>query len=121
LQKTKLPAAAAPSPNKPGFLPFEGLHRAIVAFLELGHRSGADVVALNSLHPKSTMLFVLDFINDIETVRAVFATNYRATILSDETDPSKLYDLAAALDGRQVYDQAQGTNSALFLPMAQPD
>jgi type I restriction enzyme R subunit len=50
-----------------------------------------------------------------------FAAYYRATILSDETDPSKLYDLAAALDGRQVYDQAQGTNSALFLHVARPD
>jgi hypothetical protein len=42
-------------------------------------------------------------------------------LFSDETDPSKLYDLAAALDGREVYDQAQGTNSALFLHVARPD
>jgi len=51
----------------------------------------------------------------------VFATYYRTTILSDETDPSKLHDLAAALDGRQVYDQAQRTNSALFLHVTRPD
>ena len=27
--------------------------------------------------------------------------------MSDETDPDKLHDLKAALDGHQVYDQAQ--------------
>jgi hypothetical protein len=102
-------------------LPFDGLHRAIVAFLELRHRSGADVVALNRAHPKSTMLFVFDFINDSETMRAVFAAHYRTTILSNKADPSKLHDIAAALYGRLVYDQAQGTDTALFLHVARPD
>ena len=36
-----------------------------------------------------------------------FADYYRTTILSEETDPNKLHDLKAALDGYQVYADAE--------------
>ena len=36
-----------------------------------------------------------------------FADYYRTTILSEETDPNKLHDLKAALDGYQVYAPEQ--------------
>jgi len=62
---------------------------------------------LNRAHPKKHDVFVLDFINDTETIRAAFDNYYRSTILSDETDPNKLHDLVAALDAHQVYDRAQ--------------
>ena len=52
-------------------------------------------------------MFVLDFANDVETIRDAFADYYQTTILADETDPDKLHDLKADLDGCQVYDQAQ--------------
>ncbi len=58
---------------------------------------------LNRSHPKKHDVFVLDFLNDASTVRDAFAGFYRATILSDETDPDKLHDLQADLDGAQVY------------------
>ena len=58
---------------------------------------------LNRAHPKKHDVFVLDFLNDAGTVRDAFADFYRATILSDETDPNKLHDLQADLDGAQVY------------------
>jgi type I restriction enzyme R subunit len=45
--------------------------------------------------------------NDTETIRASFETFYRTTILSDETDPNRLHDLKATLDGYQVYEPAQ--------------
>ncbi|PYV00024.1 MAG: DEAD/DEAH box helicase, partial [Acidobacteria bacterium] len=51
--------------------------------------------------------FVLDFMNDAETIREAFADYYRTTILAEETDPNKLHDLKAALDGCQVYAQGQ--------------
>ena len=57
---------------------------------------------LNRAHPKKHDTFVLDFQNDVETINASFADYYRTTILSDETDPNKLHDLQAALDGYQV-------------------
>ena len=62
---------------------------------------------LNRAHPKKHDVFVLDFLNDAETIRDAFADFYRATILSDETDPDKLHDLQADLDGAQVYSQEQ--------------
>ena len=62
---------------------------------------------LNRAHPQKHDAFVLDFMNDTETIRASFETFYRTTILSDETDPNRLHDLKAALDGYQVYQTSQ--------------
>jgi type I restriction enzyme R subunit len=44
--------------------------------------------------------------NDTDTIRASFDTFYRTTILSDETDPNRLHDIKATLDGYQVYEPA---------------
>jgi type I restriction enzyme R subunit len=62
---------------------------------------------LNRAHPQKHDTFVLDFMNDSETIRASFETFYRTTILSDETDPNRLHDLKAVLDGYQVYHASQ--------------
>ena len=62
---------------------------------------------LNRAHPKKHDVFVLDFLNDADTIREAFADFYRATILADETDPNKLHDLQADLDAAQVYSEAQ--------------
>jgi type I restriction enzyme R subunit len=58
---------------------------------------------LNRAHPHKHDVFVLDFMNDAATIGAAFADYYRTTILSEETDPNKLHDLKADLDGYQVY------------------
>ena len=62
---------------------------------------------LNRAHPRKHDVFVLDFLNDSDTIREAFADFYRATILADVTDPNKLHDLQAALDGAQVYSVEQ--------------
>ena len=62
---------------------------------------------LNRAHPKKHDVFVLDFLNDADTIREAFADHYRATILADETDPDKLHDLQADLDRAQVYSAGQ--------------
>ena len=62
---------------------------------------------LNRAHPKKDNAFVLDFANDVDTIETAFAPYYRTTILSEETDPDRLHDLKAALDGYQVYGPAQ--------------
>ena len=62
---------------------------------------------LNRAHPKKHDVFVLDFLNDVDTIRDGFADFHRATILADETDPNKLHDLQADLDGAQVYSEEQ--------------
>jgi type I restriction enzyme R subunit len=60
---------------------------------------------LNRAHPHKHDTFVLDFRNDAETIEAAFAPYYRTTVLSGETDPNKLHDLKADLDGMQVYSE----------------
>ena len=62
---------------------------------------------LNRAHPKKHDVFVLDFFNDTQTIELGFADYYRTTILADETDPDKLHDLQADLDGAQVYTTHQ--------------
>jgi type I restriction enzyme R subunit len=48
---------------------------------------------LNRGHPQGTTRFVLDFLNDFDTIELAFADCYRTTILSEKTDPDKLHDL----------------------------
>jgi len=77
---------------------------------------------LNRAHPKKHDVFVLDFMNDADTIQEAFADYYRTTILAEETDPNKLHDLKAALDGYQVYAAAQVDEfAALYLGGADRD
>ena len=62
---------------------------------------------LNRAHPQKHDAFVLDFLNDADTIRDAFTDFYRTTILADETDPNKLHDLLADLDAAQVYSPEQ--------------
>jgi len=58
---------------------------------------------INRAHPQKHDVFVLDFMNNTETTAYAFSDYYRTTILSEETDPNRLHDLKAGLDGHQVY------------------
>lgn len=58
---------------------------------------------LNRAHPQKSDVFVLDFMNDTDTVQEAFEPYYRATVLAEETDPNKLHDLQADLDKSEVY------------------
>jgi type I restriction enzyme R subunit len=62
---------------------------------------------LNRAHPQKHDCFVLDFQNNGETITFAFQDYYRTTLLAEETDPNKLHDLKAALDGAQVYSPDQ--------------
>jgi type I restriction enzyme, R subunit len=62
---------------------------------------------LNRARPQKHDTFVLDFMNDADTIREAFADYYRTTLLSEETDPNKLHDLKGSLDDYQVYAQEQ--------------
>jgi type I restriction enzyme R subunit len=77
---------------------------------------------LNRAHPDKHDVFVLDFQNDAEDITKAFADYYRTTVLSEETDPNKLHDLKASLDGWQVYSPEQVDDFVtLFLGSAQRD
>ena len=83
------------------------LHTMYVDKVLSGVRAVQTLSRLNRAHPQKHEAFVLDFMNDTDTIRESFAPYYRTTILSDETDPNKLHDLKADLDGRQVYSPEQ--------------
>ena len=62
---------------------------------------------LNRAHPQKHDVFVLDFMNDADTIIEAFTAYYRTTVLSEETDANKLHDLKLALDRYQVYSGEQ--------------
>jgi type I restriction enzyme R subunit len=77
---------------------------------------------LNRAHPNKHDVFVLDFLNDSDTIEKSFADYYRTTILSEETDPNKLHDLKSDLDGADVYTQdAVDAFAQLYLGSADRD
>jgi type I restriction enzyme R subunit len=83
------------------------LHTMYVDKVLSGIKAVQTLSRLNRAHPQKHDVFVLDFMNDAETIETAFADYYRTTILSEETDPNKLHDLKAALDGYQVYAPEQ--------------
>ncbi len=79
------------------------LHTMYVDKVLSGVKAVQTLSRLNRAHPQKHDTFVLDFVNDPEAIRKAFEPYYRTTILADETDPNKLHDLKADLDGYQVY------------------
>lgn len=83
------------------------LHTMYVDKILSGIKAVQTLSRLNRAHPQKHDVFVLDFMNDTDTIREAFADYYRTTILAEETDPNKLHDLKTALDGYQVYAATQ--------------
>jgi type I restriction enzyme R subunit len=83
------------------------LHTMYVDKTLAGIKAVQTLSRLNRAHPQKHDVFVLDFMNDTDTIKEAFADYYRTTILAEETDPDRLHDLKAALDGYQVYSEAQ--------------
>jgi type I restriction enzyme R subunit len=98
------------------------LHTMYVDKILSGIKAVQTLSRLNRAHPQKHDVFVLDFMNDAETIQMAFADYYRTTILSEETDPNKLHDLKGALDGYQVYSPEQiGQFVELYLGGADRD
>jgi type I restriction enzyme, R subunit len=83
------------------------LHTMYVDKILSGIKAVQTLSRLNRAHPQKHDVFVLDFMNDVDTIQTAFSDYYRTTILSEETDPNKLHDLKATLDGYQVYSADQ--------------
>lgn len=79
------------------------LHTMYVDKMLSGIKAVQTLSRLNRAHPQKTDTFVLDFMNDADTITVAFADYYRTTVLSEETDPNKLHDLRGRLDAGQVY------------------
>jgi type I restriction enzyme R subunit len=83
------------------------LHTMYVDKVLSGIKAVQTLSRLNRSYPGKRDTFVLDFANDADIIRMAFEDYYRTTVLSDETDPNKLHDLKAELDGLQVYSADQ--------------
>ena len=83
------------------------LHTMYVDKILSGVKAVQTLSRLNRAHPKKHDAFVLDFMNDAETIQHAFADYYRTTVLAEETDANRLHDLQATLDDAQVYNEEQ--------------
>src|SRR5207249_5755755 len=63
------------------------LHTMYVDKVLSGVKAVQTLSRLNRAYPRKRDVFVLDFMNDSETIELAFADYYRTTILSEETDP----------------------------------
>ena len=59
---------------------------------------------LNRVAPGKTETLVLDFVNEPDDIQAAFQQYYETTILEEETDPNRLYDLQRRLADFDVFD-----------------
>ena len=57
---------------------------------------------LNRIYPGKDDTFVLDFVNDAETIRKAFLPYFDEAYLPEATDPNLLYDLKTKIMGAQV-------------------
>ena len=82
-----------------------------------GVRAVQTLSRLNRMAPGKREPYILDFANDSDTIKASFDDYYRATILSDETDPNKLHDIKSRLDASGVYtrERVENVNRAFYL------
>lgn len=62
---------------------------------------------LNRIYPGKEDTFILDFVNDTETILQSFQPFYEKTTVENVTDPNHFYDLKSKLDQKQVYWQSE--------------
>ncbi len=83
------------------------LHTMYVDKVLAGVQAVQTLSRLNRARPQKYDVFVLDFMNDTDTIVDAFSKYYRTTVLSEESDPNKLHDLQGQLDAHQVYTNDQ--------------
>lgn len=72
-----------------------------------GVRSVQTLSRLNRTAPKKNDTCVIDFVNKHEEIERDFQDFYKTTLLSEETDPNKLNDLLATIEGYEIYTEAE--------------
>lgn len=80
------------------------LHTMYVEKVLSGIKAVQTLSRLNRAHPDKHDTFILDFVNNTETIAFAFNDYYRTTILSEKTDPNKLHDTKSDLDAYHVYE-----------------
>ena len=62
---------------------------------------------LNRKIPGKEDTFVLDFVNETDTILESFQPYYEMTLLAETTDPNLLYDLKVRLEGKKIFTQEE--------------
>lgn len=62
---------------------------------------------LNRTHPLKDDTFVLDFVNDPAEIQEAFKQYYEGSVMGEEVDPDRLYEVKAELDARGIYLQVE--------------
>ena len=88
------------------------LHTMFVDKRLTGVKAVQTLSRLNRICKGKTDTFVLDFVNNPEDIKEAFQPFYQATVLQEETDPNRIYDLKKYLDKSAVYTQEQIDNVA---------
>lgn len=64
---------------------------------------------LNRTHPLKDDTFVLDFVNEPGEIQEAFRQYYEGSVMSEQVDPDKLYEVKAELDASGIYLQTEVT------------
>ncbi len=67
---------------------------------------------LNRTHPLKDDTFVLDFVNDPAEIQEAFRQYYEGSVMGEQVDPEKLYEVKADLDASGIYLQTEVTEFA---------
>jgi type I restriction enzyme R subunit len=62
---------------------------------------------LNRTHPLKDETFVLDFVNDPDEIQEAFRQYYDGSVMGEQVDPDKLYEVKAELDASGIYLQTE--------------
>ncbi len=77
---------------------------------------------LNRVTTGKTDTLVLDFVNEPEQIQEAFQEYYQTTMLAEETDPNRLYDLQSQLEDFDLYDEGTINQFCfIFYDSEQPD
>lgn len=73
---------------------------------------------LNRTHPLKEDTFVLDFANDPAEIQEAFRQYYEGSVMGEEVDPDRLYEVRAELDSAGIYlhDEVDGFARVFFAP-----
>jgi len=62
---------------------------------------------LNRTHSLKDDTFVLDFVNDPDEIREAFRQYYEGSVMGEEVDPDRLYEVKADLDASGIYLESE--------------
>lgn len=73
---------------------------------------------LNRTHPLKDDTFVLDFVNEPGEIQEAFRQYYDGSVMGEEVDPDRLYEVKAELDGWGIYlqDEVDAFARIFFAP-----